>query len=408
MSIRRRRKPLLWLSLAMASVAVMAAASSASAVAATQHWASSTQVPYGASQSFSGKAESNLSLNWKVAGVNVQMSCGSVTTSGTAENPSGGGAGTLAVPSIKLGNCTVGQPTNCAIQENSITVEGKPSTATVAGSDELKYGRSPSLGTMELVGSGCGLAGSYVVEGEIGAIARPSEPGTYEFSKASSQLTIAGGSLTIQGYLGLSTSAGEALVLSSSASPGAPHWYRGSSAWSNLSTGKSSTFASNGALSFALSTKVFGTRIELSCSGTSNSVSGSVENPVGGAGTASASFSFAGCTLPKLEAKGCLLQQPWNWAPVSGAATEVGGKPALEFQLSGASAPAFHLTSAEGKSCAYAGEYPVEGELIASSDGDGIFHLSAGKSLSLFGEAASVTGTFALQRENTESLRLQP
>src|SRR5262249_46471189 len=150
---------------------------------------------------------------------------------------------------------------------------------------------SPTKGILHLdhkTGKTCGLEGNYPIQGTLVAVAQPGSPGNFSFGE--STLSIGVDPVAVSGVISLSTSVSAPLVLSSAASPGAAHWYRGNSTWTTLSAGGSTGFAANGQVSFDLDFPEFwGTQIEFSCAGAANSISGTLGNPTGGgAGTVNA------------------------------------------------------------------------------------------------------------------------
>ena len=403
---------------AAASLALCAFAFAGSATAATQHWAGSSQatakVPYGSSQEFSGEDTSNLEMKWDFGTAYVNIQCGGLSTSGTAENPTSEDAGTIGSASLELSACSMSAK-GCAIKNGTIEFEPlKASTSDESGEDLINY--SPKHGTtaalVEIVDQrNCNMYSQYYLEGDFSVSANSvvGQPGEYEFLPEDTHLSIAGVTpVTLEGGFALSTPSEEALVLSSEVSPGAPHWYVGAAEWTTFAAGESVAYSNTGSMSFDLDGEVFGASISMSCS---SGLEGTLENPSGGgAGTSSPSMSFSDCSLPGHET--CAVSSI-HANELSGTATEVGAAntPALELTpTEGPVSVEFTVVKKEGAEsyCNLTGLYELYGSLIATSEGDGNFTLS-GDELTLFGfEPATVSGDFALASEAGESLRLQP
>lgn len=403
--------------LVVAMIALGAVAAAGSASAATQHWASSTQLPFGSSTEVSGEApERETYLEFYVGSTEVEISCSGLSASGSLENPVSGGSGALGDKGFELTGCETNIPA-CALKEEAIPF-GSLSSSTYAnsGGDWIEYkppGFESDVAVLTLVNkhnNTCQWGPTWYVKGKgFSARALPGSPGEYQISPENVHLSVFGEPVSMNSHFNLTqSSSGKKMVLSSAASPGSPHWYLDSANWSNLSAGKSATYASYGPMTFDLVSEFAGIGVEVSCSGTSNSIGGSLENPTGGgAGTASASLSLGGCTMPYWEAHGCVLHQPVQWS-LSGTATEIGTTRAVEFQLpSGSKHLSFTIEAKKGEKCLLPTAYPVEGRLIATSEGDGHFGLAASE-VTAYGEEATLSGRFALENPAGESLRLQP
>ena len=399
-----------------AALALCAFASVGSASAATQHWGGATQVPYGSSQPYSGKATQNIRFKWEFSGVYSEIDCGSVSIPGHVENPAGGGAGTIKSESkawlgFQVGDCQIRPQPNCSIQDETIHFSPMQEVANESGKDLIrnKGNYSSEFGEMEIITTpgatkDCALKAHYTIVGRISASASEGSPGEYEIKN--NELTISGEPFVMNGRFALSAPSGEKLALSSGASPNAPHWYLGSAAWNTLSTGGSSAYSSNGAMSLDLDSEIFGVPLHVSCEGAGNEIAGSLANPSGGgAGTTTASVTLGECSIPDWKKIGCTVQSPLQSAELSGVATEVGKNHTPAIRFSPAKGSVIAYLSIEG--CVFEGIYEVEGKLIASSVGDGYFNLSA-EELAVFGEPATANGSFALASEAGESLRLQP
>lgn len=399
-------------------IALGSIAAAASASAATQHWASSTQLSFGSATEVSGSAGAagRFRLKFDLAGMEGEVACTSMSSSGSVENPSTGGSGTLVSEAFELSNCELAGIPACKIQNGKVPFEAMNGHVYAeGGSDRIEY--KPASGSTVAVlnfasrtGQYCGLAPQQIKGEGFTARAIAARPGEYEVRPEDVHLSLLEEPVSMSGEFALSqTSSGKKMVLSSAASPGSPHWYLNSAAWSALSAGKATSYSSYGQMTFDLQSEVGGVSFEMSCSGTSNSISGSLENPSGGgAGTASATLDLGGCTL-LLPWKGlCVLHQPLQWN-LSGVSTEVGTTPAVEFPLpEGSKHLTFTIESSAGKTCPVAGTFPLGGTLIAKSEGEGHFALSSRELWAFFEEEATASGRFALQNAAGESLRLQP
>jgi hypothetical protein len=396
----------------LATVAVFALcafASVTSASAATQHWATSAQVPYGSPQSYSGKSAGTFVFTAEFSGAQMVFTCSGLSNSGKVENPSGGGAGTLTAETFKITGCGTNFP-NCTLNEQSLTFSALRGTAQSSGEDKVKYepagGEGSTLAVLKIVGAGCPLTGEHPIRGDFFAQPVSGQPGEYFIEE--SDFSMEGDSLTVVGLIMLESESKEAVVLSSNGSPGAPHWYLGSDQWSTLSAGKLVSFSTNGPLSLKLQGEEFGAPFEFNCNGTGNNLEGTVENPSGGgAGTASATLNLNECSVSPLLAKvGCALSVPIHSAKISGTTTEVGEPKLPAVGLSTPSEGEFATFQLTGKNCPVRGSYPLEGILAPTSEGDGYFNPS-GSELFLWGEPFVASGHFALKTDSGQLLRLQ-
>ncbi len=414
MNSRTFKRAGLGLGLAMtAALALCVFASVGTAAAATQHWAGASQVPYGSSQEFSGEATGGFLVKWAYGGGGeVKIECNSLSTSGTVENPAGDGVATLESDSFQLGNCLlVNKPFDCAIEGDSISLSPMSGEAVEeSGEDLIAYG-GDAYGELNIVKrptKSCFFEGSYPIRAQITAASVQETPGEYVIDDNS--LLIGGRSAQMSGRYDLSTPSEEALVLSSEASPGTPHWYLGSDEWSTLTAGESGAFSTNDGMSFELDSEVWGASLEFTCDSGETDIEGSLENPSGGgAGTAGADASFGGCVMPGKLGEKCEVL-PFESGELSGIATEVGGSPAVELApAEGSEIATFTIVTKEGasKECVLAGEYHLRGALIATSGEDGHFDLS-GDELTLQGIfPASAGGGFVLEDGAAQTLRIQ-
>ena len=191
MNARTFKRAGLRFGLAVTAALALCAFASVGTAAATQHWASSWQVPSrsempsGSSQEFSGEATGGFSISWVHSGVLITMQCESMSTAGTAENPAGGGAATLEAESVQLGLCTQNyEYYECAIEGRSVPFSPMSGEAVEeSGEDLIDY--EGAYGELNFVktkyGESCSLEGSYPIEGVIHATALSEYPGEYTF-----------------------------------------------------------------------------------------------------------------------------------------------------------------------------------------------------------------------------------
>lgn len=400
-----------------AALAFAALAAAGSASAATQHWAGASQVPYGSTQSFSSEAWAETSLTWELGGAQVGMACASPATSGNVENPSGGGSGAIDEATFALENCwfTGSNHNNCAVKGGSISF-GSVQAAAYEESGEYglvyspKSGNFPNLEIVAIGGNKCNLAASYPLTGYFKAREASEPNGHFEIQPKDTNLKLASYPLTVNTAFILMAPSEEPLVLSSTASPGAPHWYLGDAAWNTFTSGEATTFASNGEMSIDLKGPIYGSSVELSCSGGENGISGSVLNPTGGgAGTATASATFGNCSIPNTGKMICLVQTPFTSNELEAVATESGGTPAAEFApVEGKPIATITVKNGGGsQKCNIAGTWTMTGTLIASSEGDGYFDFSD-SDIQVNGNSMTTSGRVALETKAGKTLRLQP
>jgi hypothetical protein len=388
--------------LGLALIAALAFGATA-ASAATQYWASSGEslVPYGNSQEFTGKATTTTLIDWNYSGVNVEFRCDSVATSGTVENPPGGGAGEFSA-SFTLGDCVLNVP-GCVIKGGSI-VFGPMSgqTSGKSGADTIHYESqySQPLVLENAPGQSCAIKAQYTIKGGFDAEAVSGSPGKYWIESGKFNIGPYPAYLTV-GY-SLETPSGSPLALSSDEWSPDPHWYVGEPEWSYLSEGAATSFSTaSGSTSFDLSARPFGVLVEIACGG---GLSGSLKNPSGGgAGSATATLTLSGCST---NLPGCTVKSPVSSVLLSGAATEAGESPAVAFTPSEGDALII-LTFEGGKECGLKGSFKVKGTLVAISEGAGTFGFSEADKLELLGATATPSGGFTPETEGGEYLRLQ-
>jgi hypothetical protein len=391
-------------------LALGAFAAVGSAAAATQHWASATsavKISPGTEQSFTGVNNTSVQMEWSPSGVHTIMSCGKLSTSGTASNSKT--EGDLSSTSLGLSECSISTP-HCAFKGGSIPFQTLTGYARNEGGERrlvLKPQSGTTMAVLQLQGAGgeCAWGSSLTMSGYIEAIQVAGHPGVYEIPETPSHLTI-GTAVKMLTEFSLSAS-GQSLQLSSEGSEG-PYWYFGQGEWSLIKAGEQTNYWNSNPVPLTLSAKVglFETKIS-GCEGLFN---GKVENPVGGgAGTATAGLTpgfLGGCSINVTH---CYVEgAPTNL--LSGVATEIGGVPAVEWSpSSGTTVLSFELGSVGGK-CPLISSSPlnVKGKLITTSQGNGQFSLT-GSELKVGSQNATLSsGEFGLETEFGKSLRLQP
>lgn len=405
------------LSLTALALAVGAIAAAGPAAAETQHWASAPieQIPPGGTQSFSSENVGQVTMRWYFTNSPLTMECSKLSDSGTVENPSPSGSGTLSGTSLELSGCTI-NIVSCRIANESIQFEELKGHALEEGGEE-KVRIEPEWGsTIAMVkfestpGRSCYLGSQANMSGYFEGTAVRSKAGGYSVSAMSSHLSLMSKELQLEGEFSLATPAGKPLALSSENTPGEPHWFVGSSEWTPVPSGEQVSYFST-AVPLTLNFIVGLAQVEIS--GCEGLFAGSVENPAGGgAGTTTAVFTPGWASGCHINVASCRVEYT-EPVELQGAATEIGGVPAVEWTgTTKGKVMEFHLEpsgSGSGK-CAIGTQIVVTGKLITTSENDGTFRLAANGLLVGTHEATiSHTRQFALESQKTgEYLRLQP
>lgn len=389
----------------------------ASASAATQHWAGTSQpaapaVPTGTQQEFSAERLTTFVLKWYLSGTLVTFECNYITASGKAENPVGGGAGIVPSGSMSLTGCEVASsPTKCEVENGVIPLPPLESTVVESGNDLIKTSYARNYFTIKSrAGQTCGVVGNHFLEGPAVLAQRSNGPGYYDFGASGSNLRFDGYSATLSGEIKLVTPSGKLLTESSTPTPGVAHWFIGSSNWTTFSAGQSVNYNTGASPSVTIKSVVAGAWAEFTCSAAGTGFSGSFVNPVGGgAGTTSAQLRLVNCAMVKPSPEKCAVPATITSNPLSGVAKEVSGVPTVEYSPSeGTELLTVAFQKAPGSSlCVVEGNSKVTGKIQASSVGDGNFGL-AGSELKMGVNAATISGHMLLESEAGEALRLQP
>jgi hypothetical protein len=388
----------------------------AASASASEHWAGTSQpaapfVPYGSQQEFTAEASNGFVLDWHVSGTVVEFNCGSLSTAGSVENPTGGGAGVVHSGSLTLTNCEVkNSPAKCEIENASIPLSPMSSTGEESGVDLIRTsGVTTTMVIKSRPGYSCAVAGEHRVSGQLALRQESAFPGQYDIRATGSSLGIDGYSATLAGTIALKIPTGKLLSESSTATPEVPHWFVGSSKWTTFSSGHPVNYRTAGAASVDISGYTAGLPAQVICGASGTGFAGSLENPAGGgAGTTSAQLDLGNCVL-KTSVSGCAIPATITSNPLSGTAREVNGVPVIEYSPSeGKVLMTLVIQIAEGaKKCALVGSYNLSGKFLAASVGDGNFELS-GFEQKLSVNPAVTSGRLLLESEAGEALRLQP
>ena len=391
-------------------------ATAASASAAIQHWAGTSQpappaVPTGTQQEFTAERMTTFELNWHISGAVVKFGCNYISASGKAENPTGGGAGIVQSGSLALTGCEVSSsPAKCEIEGGTIPLPPLATTGVEAGKDLISTtGGQTFVKINNRPGQSCAVVGNHSLWGPVALAQRPNAPGYYDFGTTGSNLRLDGYSVVPSGEIKLNTPSGKLLTVSSIPTPGVPHWFLGSQEWTPFSSGLAVNYKTGGSASVTINSTIAGAQVEFTCSAAGTGLSGSLENPKGaGAGTTSAQLKLVNCVVQKPGPSKCTVPATITSNPLTGVATEVSGVPTVQYSpVEGSVLLTFVIQKVPGAKCAVEGTSNLTGKIRASSVGDGVFEL-AGFEQKMGVNAATTTGHSLLESEAGEALRLQP
>jgi len=409
------------LTLGIALVALGALFGSASASAATQHWygyAGGTPLAEGTPTEVVAEDALGVTIKYSYAGVELHIRCNSTSAGGSIENPSGGGSGTLSGVVLTLEECHVDKPAGkCTIPSTLETVELKGEATKFEGVPAIKY--SPKSGTIlttfNVTGSECPvmvkgekyIAGSFTAK--YAGFGR-----WYEVTVASSAgLNWAGQPVYMQTLYELNSKSEEAVALVSDTHTG-EHWYLGGEpaegGKTKFAEGAAVGYSSvNGSMTTTLSASAGGSSFAILC-GSGSGIEGSVENPSGGgAGSATGTVTFAGCTTTVNGKAGvCSVQGGGATSnPLSGLTTESGGAPAVSLSpAEKTSLTTFVVTGAECPA-AFKGTKVVNGSLTGVPDSLGTYALS-GTGVKYGALPATLSGQTTLETSAGERLGIAP
>ncbi len=417
---RSSKGPLSALGVALvAMLALGAFFGSASASAATQHWhghIGGTRLLEKTPTEVVAEDTTSTQIKFYVAGAKLTIDCGSLDAGGTIENPSGGANGTLSGVSISFGGCAVTEPTGlgCTVPSTIETNQMKGEATTFEGSPAVKY--SPAEGsivtTFTVSGNKCTFwGGSKTITGSFIALYAGIEDHWAITDLSSAGLAYGGiPAVKLNTDYQLNSKAGEAVAVGADIAPPGQHWYLGAGSKEILAEGSATGYSSlEGSMSSTISATITGVKFTMQCGG-SSSAEGAVENPVGGgAGTASGTIDFAGCTVSEPTGGKCSVDGGGTTSlPLSGLATEAGGDPAATFS------PAEKTTIAtftiSGASCPWAlkGNKSLTGSLTGVPDPFGNYVFSGDEGLKFYGVTATFSAQATLETSAGKRLVLAP
>jgi hypothetical protein len=178
-----------------------------------------TLIKAGAPASIKGSGNS-MTIEAALAGVPTQVACSAGTTSGSVENPAGGGDGTASV-SFALSGCTVPLPAGrgCYVEGGTVTTETMAgSLAAAEAFAPLKLTASPKLATVKIRGctitalnNDWSLTGSLLVSPYLSL----GNPGKWSILKSQNEanlLKLGGVKAIASGLVSAETAAGEAVT----------------------------------------------------------------------------------------------------------------------------------------------------------------------------------------------------
>jgi hypothetical protein len=388
----------------------------ASATAATQYWAGTSEpatlVTNPGQQEFKAKSNSGVVIQWNRAGGPYNIACGGLAASGHVENPAGGGAGVIESSSLTLSGCyfesaNVNQV--CEIENSSLLLPPLASTAEQAGADVIKtsFARFPFVIKPRL-GKSCPLSGQWALEGEMTLPQSTSQPGTYMFT--GNKLMFGGANSNIIGAATLwwPPMSTKLMTESSASTPGSPHWFLGSSYWTTFGTGSKVNYGTAGEATVVTTIVVGTAKQEIICQAPGDGIAGSLENSVWG-GTTQAQLVLAGCVLHGYEHKvpaGC-YPPTVTPNPLSGNVEEGVGVTRVTYSpTEGEVLMTIAIQKNETSSpCVAQGTYQVKGKLRATAVGDGNFELSGFEEKTNL--VATTTGKLFMKTAAGEALRIQ-
>jgi hypothetical protein len=412
-AVRSLKRNGLSVGVALLAILAFSAAIAAGSASAATHWAvnaNNGKLPEGTSTEVVGKPITSTQLSLEVWGIPLEMECTEMSMKGTAKNPTGGGSGTLSGTSMTFSPCTVTTPVGlgCVVKGKSISsfpLEGQ--AIEQSGKSAIKYvGTEANFATFTI--EGCtGTAGvlfdrTYNVRGSLTAF--PSVPGSNEYEFKGGELNIGGEPFTVFNRHRLSTVKGENIF--SARSGGEQYWYLGHEA--ELKQGAPATYSS-GSMSFNLESEFFSVPVAIQCSGGGGGLSGVVENPAGGgAATATGQFTLLGCAVKTGPYSfGCVLAPGGKTPLYSQSLSGVAAGEAIQLSPAEKLIAEFHIEGCTGGGAALNRTYKLKGSiaLTTSSSGELLF---SGKSLTLGGEEASLSGGAWLQTSAGGTLTLVP
>jgi hypothetical protein len=166
----------------------------------------------GSAQEVSVSGVSDFVLNWNESGVPVEVSCTTMADKGaTAENPTGGGAGTLET-SFHLEGCAVGGVEYCTVSEPiEINLQGEAVVSNEKSAIELGGSGGGPLFSLNMEGGECPLPKVLYFDGSTTGILNSAN--LFEFTEASSDLEFSGTPATLTGVSKVETPGGQRVML---------------------------------------------------------------------------------------------------------------------------------------------------------------------------------------------------
>lgn len=141
----------------------------------------------GTAASYTGTQTSNHVIAWTagIFGIKATVTCKTAATSGTLENPSGGGAGTVRETQIKFGECTAtAGESKCTVVGGGFTTHSLKGATTTGPGIELKSESGGSIAEFTL--ESCLLSGTHELTGTA--------VGTFNNKASSLEFTTSSGS----------------------------------------------------------------------------------------------------------------------------------------------------------------------------------------------------------------------
>jgi hypothetical protein len=419
------------LGLALVAVLALGAFASASASATTQHWygyAGGTRLAEKTPTEVLAKGEGATRITYHYSGVTLAIRCGSMSSGGTIENPSGGADGKLNGVVITFGECVVEEPANkCVVPSTIETVKLKGEATKYDGSPAIKYQPESGQVLTTFWVTNCALSGSKNLTGSFTAQYRGSEayaPGFYQVTGLSSEdLKWEGFPVVMVSAYQLKSISEKPVALVAEPLSGALHWYLGGAPAEGTKTkfAEGTAFSYSavpGSMTFTISSLIGGVNFKLQCAGSVNGAEGSLENPTGGgAGTAAGTLTFGNCSVvePAAAVKTCSVEAggatPVVSAPLSGLATEAEGAPAVRFSP----AEKTNIATFVLKGCTPVvlnGSKALTGSLTGSPDPFGTYVFSPtvnqSPAVKYSGVSTTVSGQVTLETGTGERIVLAP
>jgi hypothetical protein len=212
---RKSFKRAIWgFSLALVASLALSAAAAGSASAATQHWyAGGTKLAEGTSTNYTMKGTTNFVFTVYVNGSFLpQITCTSMESKGTMENPTGGGAGVLNSNNFEISNCTYKKIKSCS---GYIVVKSPYSVATeFGGKPAVKFTESYSeFIVLVMQGTECLLNSMSFFGGSFTTTVN-NATSSLEFTAAGSEITYShSGKTRLEGTSKIETTGGQAVTV---------------------------------------------------------------------------------------------------------------------------------------------------------------------------------------------------